>query len=622
MTVEIQDRERPESKAEWDEVASYIKAEKEDRATRRQLAGLTEIWGEIDRQLHMQPLPKPYPVRPMAREEQNSWYPELETPLQFNTLEVIAADTRRLLFPRNTDWYRPTSNMDEEFLARFNERRNVRPLVEASIVPEQGDQETIDTLVKVALDHYHKLYDFRGKMDLLLAEAIKYGTMVGRVREVQHARFTHDYRGVGDRSIIGPAIIPCSIKQTYLDDRDSQMAHEGVMMGPSVIRESWQFLPDMLKAAEAGGKDKGWLLENVRKLEAKTGEDKRRGQVEKLEYEGDLIVPRRGASGYLFMPNVQVTVAVGTSTEVVRFQTNPYPFRSYVVGHYMRDDISTPYGSSPLMKGQPVAEACAQALNDLMAIGALNAMPPVSYSRFDTVLQGMGGPPLYPGARWGASDAAAVQVHQIGNPMPLLQTYMALIKQYEDVTGVNDPRRGAQTKSHTTATAIDIESTKGLSRTDDFAIGLQKGPITTMLYMEYEIIKRVMKKPTPISVNMAGIEGWVTINRDDLPDEVEFTVSGAVGVLEEKERHQNFLAAVQTAVQLQQAGMAVGMPVQIDYQAMIIEEFKRAGVPNAAKFITAPTGLPGGAAGGAALPGIAAGVPPAVSPQVQARQQP
>jgi hypothetical protein len=614
MPIDVKDQDKPESPAEWDEVAAYIKAEREMRKSRRR--DQEEIWKEIDRQLRMEPLP-----REVKSGEAKDWYPELETPLQFNTLEVIAADARRLLFPRNTDWFRPTSNIDDDYIRKFEQRRTVTPLVQGSIIPEKLDQETADTLVKVAIDHFHKLYDFRGKVDLFLAENIKYGTAVCRIRPVKLTHFTHDYRGVGSKSITGPAIIPCPIWDTYLDDRDTHMAHEGTVLGPSIIRGGvWQFLPDMLKAAEAGGPEEGWLVDNVRKLEAKSGKDHRRGQVEKVEFEGDLIIPRKNTSGFLFYPNVTVTIAMGTSTEVVRFRRNPLPFRSYVTGHYMREDLATPYGTSPLMKGQPIAEAAAMALNDLMAVGALNAQPPVAFDKYDAKLLGQGGPGLYPRAVIEAQNPEKVLPLQIGEPAALLQTYLALIQQYENLTGVNDPRRGAQSKSHTTATAIDIESTKGMSRTDDFVVGLQKGPITTMLYMEYEIIKSNMRKPVPVAVNLNGIDGWVTLSADDLPDEVEFSVSGAVGVLEEKERHQNFLAAVQTAVQLQQASMQAGMPFAIDFQAMAIEEMKRAGVNNAAKFITSVAAVPGGAAGAAALPGIASGTPPAVSPQVQATQ--
>jgi hypothetical protein len=121
---------------------------------------------------------------------------------------------------------------------------------------------------------------------------------------------------------------------------------------------------------------------------------------------------------------------------------------------------------------------------------------------------------------------------------------------------------------------------------------------------------------------MSGIDGWVTLDANDLPDEVNFNVSGAVGVLEEKERHENFVAFVQATVQLQQAALQAGAPFQVDYMQLAIEEGKRAGVNNAAKFITPATGLPGGAAGGSALSGLASGVPPSVSPTVQAAQFP
>ncbi|NUP96652.1 MAG: hypothetical protein HUU28_10865, partial [Planctomycetaceae bacterium] len=59
------------------------------------------------------------------------------------------------------------------------------------------------------------------------------------------------------------------------------------------------------------------------------------------------------------------------------------------------------------------------------------------------------------------------EVVAVGNPAGLLQVYLGYLKQYEDLTGVSAPRLGAQTKSHTTAFAVDAEITRGLVRTVD-----------------------------------------------------------------------------------------------------------------------------------------------------------
>ena len=79
-------------------VAQYIKSEFETRKQRR--SDLEIVWKEVDRQVAM--LPRP---RLLNSGKKNDWLPELELPLQFNTLEVNAADARRLKFPRGSEWY-------------------------------------------------------------------------------------------------------------------------------------------------------------------------------------------------------------------------------------------------------------------------------------------------------------------------------------------------------------------------------------------------------------------------------------------------------------------------------------------------------------------------------------
>ena len=82
---------------DWQLIADWVRNEYERRKERR--IELERIWKEIDRQLSMTPLP-----RQVSSGAKTDWYPELELPSQFQTLEVISADARRLLFPRNTEW--------------------------------------------------------------------------------------------------------------------------------------------------------------------------------------------------------------------------------------------------------------------------------------------------------------------------------------------------------------------------------------------------------------------------------------------------------------------------------------------------------------------------------------
>ena len=98
------DERKEFDQADWLLIAEFIKNEKERRAQHPKRKEKERIWKEVDRQIRMEPLPR---VTPPGAGQRADWYPELELPLQAQTLEVVQADSRRLRFPRGTAWYRP-----------------------------------------------------------------------------------------------------------------------------------------------------------------------------------------------------------------------------------------------------------------------------------------------------------------------------------------------------------------------------------------------------------------------------------------------------------------------------------------------------------------------------------
>ena len=194
---------------DWSAVANFIKTEKERRAQHPKRKELERVWKEIDRQISMTPLAVKLPPGSKGTD----WYPQLEIPWQFDALEVIAADARRLKFPRGTSWYETKAEMCDSYNQAWLDRRETRPMLGDIPIPMKLDQETADTLVHAVLDHYHRMYDFKGAMDLLDAEAIKYGTYVARVKEVRLAKFSYDFRGESSETVKGPALVPTSSEE-------------------------------------------------------------------------------------------------------------------------------------------------------------------------------------------------------------------------------------------------------------------------------------------------------------------------------------------------------------------------------------------------------------------------
>lgn len=596
---------------EWKAIAEWICNEKHRRAEAPRRKELVNIWNEIDRQVAMKPLAR---IIEQGSGTNSDWLPDTELPLQHTALEVNCADARRLKFPRGQEWFSVSANMSDEYMQRFEKNREKFPMIGGEPVPMKLDQETANTLVKVVVDHYHRLYDLRAMVDLFDVECVKYGTGVMRVKEVRMDKFFNDFRGTIVQDVRGPAIVPCSIRNVYLDDTPFAVMHEGITMSPGHIRCTYKHYKDVQNAIMKGGKERGWRVSVVKLLEPEKGKDEKDNQLEVIEFEGDLVVPHPNRKDPIFLPSCCVTVAAGRNQrQVIRFQPNSYPFSSYIVGYWMRDDLNSPYGTGPLMKGQPLHEAAVECLNMTMTGGALAARPPCWYDRHDPQLTGAGGPRIFPGAVSPTDSPDAVEFMPSPDVAKLMAVYQGLLKQYEDLTGVNDPRRGGGMRSHTTATASEAEQARSIARVEDFVTGQEQGAMTTLLYREYEIIKRVLTKATDIQVDAGGIEGWVKVRASDLADDVAFRVNGSMGVLDEKQKFENFMQGTNASLQLIGLALQLGIQVPIDFNAMIMETYKRAGVNNAGTFIGATasgtTSLPAGTQATPAMEPSIAGVP-------------
>lgn len=588
--AEAAKEEKSLSQEDFRYVAEWILAESETRKGDR--SDLERQWKEIDRQLAMKPVPR------MAQSgNDKDWYPAVEEPLQFNALEVILADTRAGIFPAaRPAWYQVTGELEDEKLQRAE-----RAGVVKKGVPTKMDQEGLDAVIKATMDYFHKLYDFRSRYMMFVAEQIKYGTGVGRVRDVRLEKFIHEYRGVKAEETHGPAFLPLSIKTTYLDNSPALTMHEGISVAPVVLHTGTRLYDDLVQAAKKGGKDRGWRPSIIKNLEPQKGQEKR-GVIDVIEAEGDFIVPCSRKS--IFLPNSRIIIAVGAGgPDVIRYETNPMPFHSTVTGHYLRQDVESAYGVSPLMKGWPVQEAASFALNDLLACGALNAQPPVAYDRNDSTFAAKGGPDVAPRAQWGTDNPDGVKVQQIGDPAALLNVYIALMKKYEDLTQANDPRRGAGAKSHTSATSSQMDAMRSLSRTEDFVQDNIEGPLTSALYMEYEIIRKVLTSPRRIPIDAQGMKGFITVSKDLLPERVSFRVHGTAGVADEAQRKQAFFAAAQFAIQLYSVAVQTGKPTDLDFQALITEAFQIAGFQDTARFVSRTQAVSPGTPGTSAVPG-------------------
>ncbi len=550
-------------KRDFDHIAEYAADEFERRKNDR--SDHDHAWKEIDRQLRMEPDITHKLIFGTDQVDPNKvWLSEVELPLQAQTLEMLTADARRIKFPDTGVWYRAHANLSDEYLDRADFKGYVSG--DENEVPSQLNQDNANKIVEGVINHWESQYDFNYNMDQIDAEAFKYGTGVAVARIVKK-RITNSPRGNVGSKIEIPVLVPRSIKNSYLDDSHHSLMTEGHNIGPGHIFWKKIKLTDLQMAAFKGSNDPekmdgGWMPKFVKNLEG----DKK-GDVTLLEFEGDLVVPRK-TMGSIFLPNVIVTVVLdgGGNRSVVRWRFTPFKFNSHIIFPYHTEHIDSPYSTSPLVKGSPIQHSAAQVLGRLLEVAALHAQPPVGYDKDNISLAQMGGPRIFPGAQLPSVEDLQV-FSNIGDPSALFSVYVGLLQQYADVTGINAPRLGAQTRSHTTAFAKEAELSQGAVRTVDYARSSLKGPMTQWLYMAYEMGKSVYKEQ---SFFLPGYKGFVNMPKDGLPDEVIFEAFGSGAPSEEQQKRENRLAALQMALSMEQLDASMQQVSQVTGKERII----------------------------------------------------
>lgn len=530
-------------------IAEFVRDELSRRKTKR--THLEGHWKEVDRQVRMEFDKSRFFVKG-KRISGTDWMPSVELPLQAQSLEVLTADSRRMIFPGTGSYFAAHAGLTDEYLSRIDFESIISG--DQNDVLSQINQENADKLVEGWILNHQRQYGFADTWDVLNGEAFKYGSFVGRGRVVTKEAFLHESRGVVKKNKSIPVLFPVSIKNTYLDDTRHFLFNEGQMIGGSTISTYFQSQKDVNLSAKKGGTDPndmdgGWMPGNLSGLEAHKD-----GTLEVVEFEGDLVVPRKTVRD-LFLPNVIVTIAVGKQEgRVIRLRFNQFPFTSYLTQPYQMEDVSSPYGTSPLMKGMPIQKAATEAFNRLMQWSILNTEPPVKYDRSDPYFAAHGGPQIFPRAQWPTLGAA--EPVEIGDGTSLLAVYVRLLEEYFDVVGVNRARLGAQTTSHTTAFAKDVELTRGTVRTVDYSESVIRSPVHRWLTMEFEMGRSSMSGEETFFIPDYG--GFVSIQKKHLPDFASFETFGAAGPSEDRLDQQKKIEALQLAFRVDQLDVQMG----------------------------------------------------------------
>ncbi len=566
---------------DFQNLADYVVDEKKRRKGNRK--DRETRWKEIDRQVAIKA--KPNRTRAGDRTDR-AWMSAIELPWQAGAQETLNADIMRLIMPKGVEWYSAHAVFTDEWAKRI-EGLNIVPGVEGGGKAEgtKADQDTADLIVKSVLDHYHGSYPFRASWTAMIGDALKYGTFSGRVGLMDQpdiSVFSSAERVVHAKNTKIPILFPVSIKNLYLDDSVQNALHEGQSLKPTFIRNWWQRLEELKRASLRRGE--GWMPGAMTDLQP----SKVRGReehVELLEMEGDLVIPRSGRN--IFLPNHIVTVAVGTNVRVVRLRPQKLPFRSYITGVYEIDKGDDVYGSSPLTRGRPIQVAATEVANRMINVAVLQAEPPVSYDKDDSPLIASGGPIVAPAALWPSDTPDKIVAHKIGDLGALFNVFQGLKQNYEQVTRIDDPRRGGELKSHTTGFAADLAASRSLLPTEDFATEVEVGPVLTWLYMHFELAKRALGSGTTVFVNSRGVRGHFELTREHMPEKADFTVEGAAGLVTKRERREAFIGYYRLQLETATLKNQLGAPLPnfIELDRALAAEF---GITDAERFVGRP----------------------------------
>lgn len=567
---------------------------------KRKRSTLEKYWKDIDRQIEMEP-DKSYKLLPSGKvDARKAWMAEMELPLQAQALEVLSADAKRLMFPENTRWYAAKAKITDEYLD-LADLKSIIPGDENE-VPSLINQDNANKLIEGFLDNIFFETGFYPNMDMINIEAFKYGVGVGRSVNMRRSVYTNTMKGTMKSVKKLPYLVPTSIKKTYLDDRPLS-PNVAQVLGNSTIYEDRIRYENIKIAAKMGSTDPfnengGWITRYVDQIEPDND-----GCVSVIEMEGDVIVPRKTSRNFV-LPGAVVTVLCGKegTKGVIRLRFKENNEDTYHLFPYHKEHIDNPYPASPLMKGRPVQIAAVDALNRVMDSAALKNTPPVGYDRNEAAFAAEGGPSIFPGAQWPTIDDLKVYAEVGGDPAALMSIFSSFVNLYSELTGVMPARLGAQTVSHTTAFAKDVEVQRGAARTVDYATTNGNDGLLKWVNTAYRIARNNIGRNQKIDFYCAPYDSYVSIDKDILPEEASFEFMGANGAGEEAAVQEARFRSAQSAIQLDQLNVALGNQPVIDIPELI-KQILREGKWTDVETITNVEGLNPNGQGSPGIPG-------------------
>lgn len=499
------------------------------------------MWTEVDRQVSMESMTRTA-NNPQA---QNNWRSALELGALSTASEVLSAEIRKMTFPQNRSWFDPHSEINLE-------------VGEGGLIQNEELQQATDGGLRALMAQQHLDFGLKQRVDLSIKEALHHGSYVAEVEEMTMLGSIPD-GSIGE--IKAPVWTPHSMWNCYPDDSPSVMAGTLFYTGGMII------CTYMTHKALRGLKEKGWIRDNISKLE-----DPKKDH-ELVKFYGDITIPRQKGDD-IYLPNVK---AIAIKDKLIYFKANDLPFSPIIYNGYERLDVRNPYYISPLMKMSPTQKITSVLSNVLIDVTERLANPAIVYDGNDPDLVQNGGVNTSPGSQTPSKNMANYKEVAIGDAIPILKALQFNMQEIQKGTSVDNIRSGASENIEKTATEVERTRQGGQVRTIDFLDKHELQGLRPFLYLQHESNKKNMKPYQFYNPEMDSID-FVRAKKSDLPKNVHFDVVGSKGLIEEDQRQARTMQVTRFAYE-------VGEQNQINIDKILKEMYQDAGNKNPERFL-------------------------------------
>lgn len=561
-------------KTDWLKVEEYLKKELQKRKDSSFRKSAELKWGEIDRQIAMEPMKK---MLPGGKEAPQTWESAFELGELSKASEVIAADVMRLIFPANRTWFETHVKPPTTFDPQSGKSR---------IAVDQKKQKLADGALRSLMAQQHLDFGLKARVKLSVKEALHHG---GFVVTAEWESQNKVYDGQGLESLEAPVWVPHSMWNSFPDMSPS------VITGAIFYSGSMMITSYMPRYKVLQLKGDGYMNIDTNKIPKRTNKNKDvdTEDVEFLTYYGDLNIERE--DGDIFLPNSKCITANGT---IIYYRANPLPFPEVIYSGYERQDVRDPYFTSPIVKNSPIQKLATVLANKFIDAVSLHTTPAIVYDGNDPYMVQNGGVTVAPGAQTPSKGSNKFQEVKVGDPKAALMGLQLALTKLEEGTAVNAIRSGGQDADRKTATEVQKTAQGAEVRTVDFVGDLEPTALRPFLYMQHELNLQRMDTYS-FYCQEKGLPDFLTMKKKDLPKVVHFEIVGSKGVLGEERRAQQMMSTTQLWLSNPFTAQ------KLNLERIMIDGYEDAGVKGAEEYVL--TGKPQ--------------VPPEMQAQLQQLQQ-